>query len=658
MGNAQPQTQTVVVTGTPSGRGAAEQPASVLSGDGLSLRRAGTLGETLDGLPGVSASAFGPNSSRPVIRGLDGDRVRLLDNGGASVDASSLSFDHGAASDPLVTERIEVLRGAAALLYGGNATGGVVNSLDNRIPRSPAAAPLSGRAELRLGGPSNAQAAAVLVEGGDGRDGGLAWHADAYGHAGGDQRVPRFSPLAAGQVLATTTRVRNSASQAGGGAVGAAWTSATSYLGGDVETLRSRYGTTVEPDVGIRMQRDRLALAGEWRSLPGFITQVSAQGSHSQYRHSEVDGSGAVGTTFLSRGEELRVLAHHAALVGLRGVLGVQAARLDFQALGQEAFVPATATRSAAVFVVEDLTLGALTLNGGVRVEQVQVDSAGDPAAGGDGRFGNASTRRYAPGSAMLGAHLGAPLGWQASFALGRTQRAPAYYELYANGLHVATAAYERGDPTLPAERSVHAELGLAWVQSRMSFKANAFDTRFSRYISLDATGAVQAVPGAAGLPGGQVPVYAFHGVGAQMRGFELEGAARWIDRPWALDLSAGLDAVRGDRLDSGAPLPRLAPLRLRLGLDVSGTGWRAGVGLRAAARQDRVPATDTATPGYALLDLWASGPLPLGEVSNWFVRLGNATNRLAYNAGTVETMRGLSPLPGRALTAGLRSRF
>jgi iron complex outermembrane receptor protein len=142
------------------------------------------------------------------------------------------------------------------------------------------------------------------------------------------------------------------------------------------------------------------------------------------------------------------------------------------------------------------------------------------------------------------------------------------------------------------------------------------------------------------------------------MRGFELEGAARWIDRAWTLDLSAGLDAVRGDRLDSGAPLPRLAPLRLRLGLDAAGKGWRAGVGLRAAARQERVPATDTATPGYTLLDFWASGPLPLGEASSWFVRLGNATNRLAYNAGTVETMRGLSPWPGRALSVGLRSRF
>ena len=142
---------TVVSTGNPLGCDALVQASSVLSGDGLVLRRASTLGETLDGLPGVASTWFGPNSNRPVIRGLDGDRVRMLDNGGGSIDASSLSFDHAVPIDPLVVERIEVLRGPAALLYGGSATGGVVNTIDNRIPRLPQQG-LAGRAEVRFGG--------------------------------------------------------------------------------------------------------------------------------------------------------------------------------------------------------------------------------------------------------------------------------------------------------------------------------------------------------------------------------------------------------------------------------------------------------------------------------------------------------------------------
>jgi iron complex outermembrane recepter protein len=157
--------QTIVITGNPLARERGAAPVSVLSGEGLSQRRAASLGETLDGLPGVASSGFGPNAGRPVIRGLDGDRIRVLDNGGASSDASNLSFDHAVASDPLVAERIEVLRGPAALLYGGNATGGVVNTIDNRIPRKPAAG-LSGRAEARFGGATNQRSAAVVLDGG------------------------------------------------------------------------------------------------------------------------------------------------------------------------------------------------------------------------------------------------------------------------------------------------------------------------------------------------------------------------------------------------------------------------------------------------------------------------------------------------------------
>jgi iron complex outermembrane receptor protein len=652
--------QTIVITGNPLGRDVATQAASVLSGDGLMQRRAGTLGETLDGLPGVSASAFGPNSSRPVIRGLDGDRVRLLDNGGASVDASSLSFDHASASDPLVTERIEVLRGPAALLYGGNATGGVVNSIDNRIPRSPAMAALSGRAELRAGGASNERSGALVLEGGDGRPGGgLAWHADGYGRQAGDQRVPRYTPVDAdGVALDPSRRVRNSASRAEGGAVGAAWVAEHAFLGASAESTRSRYGVTVEPDVTIRMQRERYALAGEWRALPGALTQVSAQASRSQYRHEEVQGNGDVGTTFISRGDEVRLQAHHAAVLGLQGVFGAQAERLDFQALGAEAFVPATQTRSTAVFAVEELPLGAVTLNAGARVEQVSVASAGDAPGSAEAKFGTAARRQYTPSSLSLGGRLSPAPGWQLSASLGRTERAPAYYELFANGVHVATAAYESGNPLLGTERSRHAELGLAWTQGTQSFKANVFDTRFSRFISLDATGAVQTVPGAGGAPGSSLPVYAFRAVRAQMRGFELEGRTRLMQRPWTLDLSAGLDSVRGDNLDSHEALPRLAPRRLRLGLEAAWEGLHGGATLRQMAQQERVPASDRATPGYTLLDVWASGRVAWGDDTSWFAKLNNATDKLASNASAIATMRGLSPLPGRALTLGLRSRF
>lgn len=630
---AQSTTQTVVITGNPLGRESATQPTSVLSGDGLALRRSGTLGETLDGLPGVSATGFGPNASRPVIRGLDGDRLRLLDNGGASIDASNLSFDHAPATDPLVTERIEVLRGPAALLYGGNATGGVINSIDNRIPKLGAAG-LSGRAEVRFGGAAAERAGAAVLEGGSGS---WAWHADASGRSGSDQRVPRYTPIEDGVALDPATRVRNSAARSEGGAFGGGYVSANSYLGASVETSRNHYGVTVEPDVFIRMQRDRAALAGEWRALAGPFTQVAVNASHTRYRHEEVEGSGEVGTTFKSSGDDFRLQAHHAPIGPVRGVIGLQAESLDFSALGEEAFVPSTRTRQQAAFALEEWDTGPWQLSAGLRAEQVKVAADGG------------SERRFSPASASLSAKLGSGEGWQGSLTLGRTERAPAYYELFANGVHVATGAYERGDPTLDTEQSRHVEAGLAWVRGPHQLKANVYQTRFARYIALDATG--NEVDG--------VPEYAFRGVRARLQGFELEGKTRVLSgMPVALDLTGNLDQVHGDNLDSGEPLPRLAPLRLRVGLAASAEGWRGGIGVRHNARQDRVPANDSATPGVTALDLWAGGDIAFADATSWFAKLDNATNRLAYNATSIVTARGLSPLPGRALTVGLRSRF
>ncbi len=649
-------TDTVLITGNPLGRSLAATPATVLTGEALQLRRAGTLGETLDGLPGVAGSGFGPHSNRPVIRGLDGDRVRLLDNGGVSPDASNLSFDHAVALDPLVVERLEVLRGPSALLYGGNATGGVVNAIDNRIPRAPAPG-LAARGDMRLGGAARERAGAVVLDGGSGAAGGLAWHVDAFGRRAQDLRTPAFTPLEDGQPLPVAERVRNSVGHSGGGALGMSWVAPQGFLGASVETLHNHYGVTVEPDVTIRLVRDRLALAGEWRSPAAALRQVSLQASHTRYAHDELEGDGAVGTHFASRGQELRLQLDHQPWGPLQGVVGLQAERLDFSALGEEAFVPGTRTRSAALFVLEELALGATALSAGARLEQVQVASDGDADADAPPRFGEPAKRRFRPLSLSLAARRDLADGWQASVTLGRTQRAPAYYELYANGAHVATAAYERGDATLGLESSRHVEAGLAFRQGEQLFKAQVFETRFSRYLALDATGASIEQPGEEGEPPAALPEYAFRAVRARLRGVELEARTGWSGAGWQWQASGSLDAVRGDNLDAGEPLPRLAPLRVNAALQATRGALRLGLTVAHAARQSRVPANDTATAASTRVDLWAQGQVSETTGLGWFVRLANLGNRLAFNAAAVPTVRGLSPAGGRALSLGLQWR-
>lgn len=640
--------QQVLITGNPLA-GEIAQPASVLSGDRLTLRLAPTLGETLDGLPGVASTWFGPNSNRPTIRGMDGDRVRLLDNAGASVDASNLSYDHAVALDPLAVERIEVLRGPASLLYGGNATGGVVNTIDNRIPRS-ALDGLGGRAELRAGGAAHERSGSALLEGGAQ---GLNWHVDGFHRDTGDLAVPRFTPPAEEGSAESTRHVRNSAAETWGGAVGASWTGAGGWLGASLDSYRNDYGVTVEPDVTIHMQRERLNLAGS-QTLGGWWRAIDWQYGHSRYQHQEIEGGGAVGTTFRSTGDDLRLVARHDGLLGGQGVLGLQAEGMDFSALGEEAFVPSTRTTQWALFALEEAQAWGAAWQLGLRAETVSVRSDGDAAEAETPRFGEARTRHFQPLSASLSARWPLAPGWSLSAVLGNTQRAPAYYELYANGLHVATAAYERGQADLGLERSVHGDLGLAWSDGGSRAEARVYGMHFANYIGLEASGA-EVADG----EGGQVPEYRFAGVRAELWGLELEAGHRLRLGAWQWDLQAGVDLTRGTNLETHEALPRIAPWRLNLAAQGQIGPWQLGLHWRHAGAQDRVPATDARTPGYAMLGASLAWRQRWGQADAlWFLKADNLTNRLAYSASAIQTVRALSPLPGRSVSAGVRVRF
>jgi iron complex outermembrane recepter protein len=216
--------------------------------------------------------------------------------------------------------------------------------------------------------------------------------------------------------------------------------------------------------------------------------------------------------------------------------------------------------------------------------------------------------------------------------------------------VHVATAAYERGDPSLAVERSRGADLGLKWEGADSHVHVNVYETRFANYIALQATGASVAHEDES------LPVFAFQAVPARLRGVELEG--RWqLSTPLAL--LAQLDAVRGDNRRSGEPLPRLAPLRAMLGLEARQGDWSGRLEWRASARQTRVAAFDTATPGWGTLRLNLARQLRWGTADAlWYLRLENLSNQLAYSATATPTIRGLAPQPGRSAATGVQIRF
>lgn len=294
----------VPLTGNPLGVSSDQLviPVSVLNGRELSLNRGATLGETLNGIPGVSQTSFGPNASRPVIRGLDAERVRILQNGVGILDASSLSFDHAVAIDPLVIEQIDVIRGPASLLYGGSAVGGVVNAIDHRIPKEKLNG-VTGRAEARVGGPDSQNSVAGVIDAGNGR---FAIHGDVFSRKTSDLDIPDFAvsrrkAARDNKPRENRGRLNNSSAESDGGAIGASLTFDNGYIGASFSTLDSNYGVVAKEGVRIDMRSNRWDLASEFTDLGNVINRVKFRMAYTDYKHDEVK-LGEVDTSFANRG--------------------------------------------------------------------------------------------------------------------------------------------------------------------------------------------------------------------------------------------------------------------------------------------------------------------------------------------------------------------
>jgi len=507
-----------VITGNPLGNTQLASPTTVLEGDDLTLHQQGSLGETLNKQPGVSSSYFGPGASRPIIRGLDGDRIRILRNGVGALDASSLSYDHAVPLDPVNVERIEIVRGPAALLYGGNAIGGVVNTFDNRIPTA-AIDGIHGAGELRYGGADTTRSSAGKLEAGDGT---FALHLDANAREFNDLKIPgyarsRHAPESE-DADEKKGRLGNSNGRQDGGAVGGSYTWEDGYAGLSYSTYDANYGSPAEQDVRIRMKQDHYAFASEIRNLQGPFSSLKIDAGYTDYEHREIEG-GEVGTTFKNKGYEARVEARHVPIGPVEGVIGAQVNRNEFSALGEEAFVPQTDTNSGALFVLEELqATERLKLSLGGRLERTVVD----PDAKGNERFAAADrSKSFTAGSLSSGAVFTLTPIWSLAATLGYTERAPTFYELYANGAHVATGTYEVGNANLSKEKAVSSDLALRFDNGTHKGSVGVFYSHFSNYIGLLGTGRTLNDEGEPDADG--IPEYTYSGVRARFTGFEAK---------------------------------------------------------------------------------------------------------------------------------------
>jgi iron complex outermembrane recepter protein len=655
---AEPILQPVIVTANPLGASDITVPAQALSGTGLLLRQQSTLGELLSGTPGVSSSYFGPNASRPIIRGLDGDRIRILSNSGAMLDASGLSYDHAVALDPIAVERIEVLRGPGALLYGGSAVGGVVNVIDNRIPKERLQG-MTGKVDFGLSSGNSGKNGAFMIETGNEK---FALHADVSARGSGDVAVPIQLSCTNPASPASAKKICNSAADAKSSALGGTLFFDRGRIGLSLSSFNTNYGTVAEDEVSIDMDSRRTAMEGEVK-IGGAIESLEVQASHTRYKHTEFEGADP-GTVFKNKGHDVRLQAKHAKWDNLQGVIGVQLDGNRFSADGAEAFAPYSKTSQQAVFLFDEATFTWGKLSFGVRMEDVKVQSFGNSIVA---RF-TPGQRNFKPSSYAAGALFNLNPVWQLTSNFAASQRAPKDYELFADGPHIATAAYEVGDANLRKEKSTSLDIGARWKSGAHFAQVNVFNSRFKNYILLDSTGNSRGADaelnpidadgdGAADGSGEDIfPEYAYSQVPARFTGFEISGNWRLVDTANKLDLQWRVDSTRATNTASGQALPRISPLRVGATLAWTQGPWGARFGFdrHAAAR-------DNSAEGYTLWSAALTYRMKAKDADLlWFARLDNASNKLAYSATSILTTSapGKAPLPGRNLKIGLQANF
>ncbi len=628
-----------VVSVSPSARSQFDsyQPTSVLAGQDLTKDLQASIGDTLQTQPGVAARSFGPAPARPVIRGLDGDRVLILQDGQRLGDLSSQSGDHGVAVNPAAAKRIEVVRGPATLLYGANAIGGLVNVITDEIPTEPQDG-VHGTFTADVGSAAMQGAGAADLHVGNGT---FALHAGGGGRGSGDVDTP-LGDLA------------NSQARSAFGNIGAAWTSERAFAGASYGYDDSRYGVPIVESGQLELtpRRHSITARAGVTALTGFVDSLRATVGHRRYRHDELD-AGEVGTAFFNRTTELEAVASHRIARRLKGSFGAWVLDRAFDARGAEALAPAVDQQGFAGFFYEEVAWPHLTFQFGGRIDHTRFAPFGE------------GHRRFTTASGSVGVLLQPRAANDAltiAVSIARAARNPALEELFFFGEHHGNFAFEVGNPALAAEKAIGIDVSLRWRSSRASGEITYFRNDIGDYIfrnPLDEETFEAREPEFAARFASRTFDHGSHGhdgEAAELQFIEfvsadslLQGLEAHADLhvTQALVLEVGADYVRGTRKAAGEPLPRIPPFRVRTGLRFQRAAFQAGGEVLAAASQDRVFGAELPTDGYATVKLYAAYSFQAGRALHTITgRVENTGDTLYRNH--LSLIKELAPETGR----------
>jgi iron complex outermembrane receptor protein len=654
----------------------------IVQGDELAREMRPQIGDMLARQPGVSATSFAPGSSRPVLRGLQGDRVRIMTDGLGSLDASNTSVDHAVAIDPLTAERVEIIHGPASLLFGSSASGGAVNIFDRRIPRSMPESP------LHIDGIANFGSAASLRSGGASIDlpigSRLVWHIDGNYSRGDDMRIGGFQlasglreelleeaaeELAAGhadeaeeltEAATQKGRLPNSATENWSAGTGLALITETGSLGVSIGYLDSRYGVpgrpgaahhhdhgagaigaAAEPDHGdenvtIGLQQWRADIRGELNIGDGPFETLRIRAGFADYQHTEFEGED-VGTIFLNQGLEGRIELVQSERDGWRGATGIQYFFRDFNAIGAEAFVPQNDTQQFAVFTFQEATFGPLSLEAAGRFEHSQITS--NPLG---------ISRTFNAWSGALGMSHSFGNNSKVGVNVARTERAPAAEELLSDGPHIATQSYEIGDPDFGLERSLGLEAFVKLRTDLANVSITAFANWFDNFIYARDTG----------LTLDDLPVFSYAQSDARYVGLEVEADAPLLRvAGYTLMGNMTADIVRARLANGRGDVPRIPPARVRGGLELRGDVLTLAGEVEWTARQNRIATYETPTDSFTMVNASIDWK-PLGRDGG--VSLIVSANNIFDVVGRrhASFTKDFVPLAGRDIRATVRFSF
>ena len=665
------------------------KPFDVLNEMDFNLIKKENVSDSLDGVLGVSSTRFGPNASRPVIRGQDGDRIRFIENGTLVQDWSVSSFDHAIPIDPNNIKQIEIIRGPAAIMFGGNAVGGLINFVNNRIPKESLES-FEGSAGVSFDINQDSEIGFFDLQNGNGE--GLSWTLSGSLLDKGNTKTPTFTDN--GEEPVTGDKIRNTHAENQSISAGFSLQNESRLVGFSIDNFQTKYGVPKEVNHVLDLKKTSVSFLFDEKVDMGLVNRFRAKVKYTDYEHDELDAN-VLETKYKRDSTNARFELFTETSSGINGILGLEILNSNNPVLayseedeheeeeeGHEEHaslgpLPTTSNKSVGLFAYQFKNVNDSLFEFGARLDNVEVKSDhiheieefGNASTAGEVHEDTGTKKSFSPKSLSFGVTQSLSEEFKIHSSSSYVERAPSYFELFTGGVHHTTGLYEQGNPNLKKESGKHFDVGVSYEQNGLKVRGNIFYSDYKNYVTLIRSGNIfyaeehhheeeheEEEHEEEESEIEALEIYDFTGVDSDFKGFEFSISKRSNFGNFTMTPIFSYDQVVGKRKGSSDYLPRLTPRRISLVANISGNNWLIRPEFRYIYSGNQGIGETTKTSSYKLFNLYSQYEFE----DNWilFLRGYNLTNELAFSASTVEAVRYFAPLPGKSISLGIKKIF